>query len=162
MQEELKTNLKVSRKKQGYSQETVARMSGISTRTYGLIEAGRSNPQFLTMFRICKSLDMSMNDIVKDNHHNRSFVDFLGMRYRQNPNYKIYATENNVRKIRKNLRLTQRTVAEMSQMSCQAFESVDRGYHLPELTNALKIAKALRSSVDRLFVLKEVPRETDY
>lgn len=118
MQEQLKTNLKAARKKQAYPQETVARMSGISTRTYGLIEAGRSNPQFLTMFRICKSLDMSMDDIVKDNHHNRSLVDLLGMRYRQNPNYKIYATENNVRKIRKNLRLTQRTVAEMSQMSC--------------------------------------------
>lgn len=103
-----------------------------------------------------------MDDIVKDNRNNRNYIDFIGVKYRRNPNYKIYKTENNVRKIRKNLRLTQRAVAEIAEISLEAFGSIDRGDRLPELNNALKIARALRSSVDRLFILKEIPKESGY
>lgn len=161
MKSYISTNLKAYRKSNRYSQETVARMAGIDVNTYRHIEHGKTNPFFLTMYRICNSLEISLDDVIKKDKHNENQINFLKIKYRRNPQYHIYKIDNNLRKVRKNMRLTQRTLAEMSEMSIHCLRCVDRNYNLPSLPNALKIAKALKTSVDRLFIIKEIPKEID-
>ncbi len=117
MKSYISNNLKACRKSKGYSQETIAQMAGISVGTYSRIEYGETNPFFLTMYRICKSLEISIDDVIRKDKHNENQINFLKIKYRRNPQYHIYKIDNNLRKVRKNMRLTQRTLAEMVEMS---------------------------------------------
>lgn len=52
------------RKQRGFSHEAIAVKSGLSRQTLGKIEAGKTNPTMLTMFRIVSAMDMTLDEFV--------------------------------------------------------------------------------------------------
>lgn len=54
---------KESRRKLGLTQVEVATMAGIYPNTYALIERGLQKPQFSTVKKLAKALDLNIDDI---------------------------------------------------------------------------------------------------
>lgn len=61
----LLTNYKMKAKRAefGYSQETLAKMVGVSRQTIILIEQGEYNPSLQLCIKICKILKTTLNDL---------------------------------------------------------------------------------------------------
>lgn len=66
------TNLKMksARVAKGYSQETLAKLIGVSRQTIILIEQGDYNPTLNLCLLICQKLDKTLNDLFweEENH----------------------------------------------------------------------------------------------
>ena len=54
------------RKALGISHETLGKMTGLHRSTVSLIESKKRIPTILTLFMICKALDISLGDIIKE------------------------------------------------------------------------------------------------
>lgn len=54
-----------ARRKANISQEQLAYSSGIDRSHMGFIEQGRRKPTVSTLFRICKALDIQLEDLFK-------------------------------------------------------------------------------------------------
>lgn len=55
-----------ARRKQGMSQEQLASQSGIDRSHMGFIEQGRRKPTLSTLFKIAKTLNLSLEQLFKD------------------------------------------------------------------------------------------------
>lgn len=55
-----------ARKKLGYSQTALSKLLEISTEHMRSLEYGRSNPSTALLFKICKELDSSPDELFKD------------------------------------------------------------------------------------------------
>ena len=54
---------KEARRKQGLTQVEVAEKANIYPNTYALIERGLQNPQFATVKKLARALDLNVDDI---------------------------------------------------------------------------------------------------
>lgn len=61
---EMGNKLLLIRKKAGLTQAEVAELAGLSDRTYADIERGTANMRIQTLLLICKSLNITPNDIL--------------------------------------------------------------------------------------------------
>lgn len=59
----MNTAVKAAREARGYSQEQLAALSGVSTRTIGRIETGRS-PSIETLARIAQALEVPLHALI--------------------------------------------------------------------------------------------------
>lgn len=73
--EKLGTKLKEIRIKKGYSQEELADLSNVSLRTIQRIEQNQNEPRGNTLHLICKTLNISVEDILDYGKENKS--DFM-------------------------------------------------------------------------------------
>ncbi|WP_077329563.1 helix-turn-helix transcriptional regulator [Virgibacillus siamensis] len=55
--------LKMARVEHDLSQEELARKTGVSRQTIGLIELGKYNPTLSLCLAICKALDKTLDDL---------------------------------------------------------------------------------------------------
>ncbi|MDB5169921.1 MAG: putative Transcriptional regulator, family [Candidatus Saccharibacteria bacterium] len=62
---ELGKRIAVARRKQGMSQEALAAKSDIDRSHMGFIEQGRRKPTIATLFKISRSLKISLEDLFK-------------------------------------------------------------------------------------------------
>lgn len=60
---------------------------------------------------------------------------------------------NNIRKIRKQKNITQKILAQKSNVGRSTIAEIENGTHIPRIDVALKIADALDVSVDDIFYL---------
>jgi|GEM_PF-1544865 len=54
-----------ARKRRGLSHDAIANKAGLSRQTLGKIESGIANPTMLTMYKIVRAMDMTMEQFVK-------------------------------------------------------------------------------------------------
>jgi len=57
------TSLKEARNEKGYTQEEVARASGVSLRYYSRVEKGESTPTVTVAIKICSFLGVNAHDV---------------------------------------------------------------------------------------------------
>lgn len=153
----LTSNFKKYRKRKGLSQREVAYRCNISTGTYALIVRGHTDSRISTIVKIARVLDFPLTNIelkqkparvipkykyVKLDRKNKSFSSSLS--------YKI-PYDNNVRRIRKNSKMTIRNLAIESYISSNALSNIEKKRSIPSIIVAMLIAKALGSSVDQVF-----------
>lgn len=62
--------MKAARTLKGYSQQDLARMIGVSRQTIILIEQGEYNPSLKLCTDICKTLDVTLNDLFWEEKNN--------------------------------------------------------------------------------------------
>lgn len=55
--------MKLARMEKGLSQIELAKMTGVTRQTIGMIEAGDFNPSLKLCVAICKVLDKTLNDL---------------------------------------------------------------------------------------------------
>ena len=55
--------LREARNKKGYTQEEVARASGVTLRYYSRVEKGESTPTVTVAIKICSFLDQNVHEI---------------------------------------------------------------------------------------------------
>ena len=55
--------IQLLRKNKGISQATLGKCAGIEKAAISRIETGQSNPTVITLFKICKCLNVSLTDI---------------------------------------------------------------------------------------------------
>lgn len=58
--------LRKARKEKGLTQLELSLQAGISQNMVACIEAGKRNPTFQTLIRMCRALDVQLSDILKD------------------------------------------------------------------------------------------------
>lgn len=58
--------IKLYRKKKGYTLEGLSERCGLSTSYLSLLERGKNNPTILTIQEICAALDISISDLFND------------------------------------------------------------------------------------------------
>lgn len=58
-------NIKAERVRKGLSQEQLAELVGVSSRTIGLIENGVQQPKLLLVVNLAKALGVDINDFLK-------------------------------------------------------------------------------------------------
>lgn len=63
--EEIATRIAKARKAKGMSQEALAAESGIDRSHIGFIEQGHRKPHVLTLYKITKALDISLEQLFK-------------------------------------------------------------------------------------------------
>ena len=59
-------NIRIGRYKKGLTQEMLAESIGVSTKYINLIENKRVNPSFVIIVKICKILEIELNDVIKE------------------------------------------------------------------------------------------------
>jgi putative transcriptional regulator len=64
-------------------------------------------------------------------------------------------TGNNLKKIRKNMRISQEEVARRCGIAFSTYARIENGKELPSIVTALLIADALNESIEKLFFLKK-------
>ncbi len=62
---------------------------------------------------------------------------------------------NNIRELRKRLGLRQEDLAEKAGVTRQTIIAIENNKYYPSLVLALKLARLLNSSVEKLFILEE-------
>jgi len=55
----------------GYSQETLAKIVGVSRQTILLIEQGQYNPSLALCIKICKALNTTLDELFWEDNHDR-------------------------------------------------------------------------------------------
>lgn len=63
--------MKAKRAEYGYSQETLAKIVGVSRQTIILIEQGEYNPSLGLCINICKALNTTLNDLFWEDNNER-------------------------------------------------------------------------------------------
>lgn len=63
--------MKAKRAEYGYSQETLAKIVGVSRQTIILIEQGEYNPSLALCINICKALNTTLNDLFWEDNNER-------------------------------------------------------------------------------------------
>ena len=58
--------IKLYRKKKGYTLDDLSERCGLSTSYLSLLERGKNNPTISTVQGICTALDVSMSDLFSD------------------------------------------------------------------------------------------------
>ena len=58
--------LRKARKEKGITQLELSLQAGISQNMVACIEAGKRNPTFQTIIKMCRALDVRLSDILKD------------------------------------------------------------------------------------------------
>ena len=66
--------IKLYRKKKGYTLEGLSERCGLSTSYLSLLERGKNNPTILTIQEICAALDISISDLFNDIEKNRFII----------------------------------------------------------------------------------------
>lgn len=64
--ENIARNLRAKRKAKKWSQETAAEKCEMSVNSYGRNERGQANPTAKTMQKMCKGLDMTIEQLVAE------------------------------------------------------------------------------------------------
>lgn len=64
-------------------------------------------------------------------------------------------TTNNIKQRRQELKLTQKQVAERANLAESAYQRYERGDTMPLVLMALRIAKALETTVEELYIKEE-------
>lgn len=59
----MENNLKIERTRANLTQEELADLIGVTRQTIGLIEKGKYNPSINLCIKICKALNVTLNDI---------------------------------------------------------------------------------------------------
>lgn len=63
--------MKSKRAALGYSQETLAKIVGVSRQTILLIEQGQYNPSLALCIKICKALNTTLDELFWEDNHDR-------------------------------------------------------------------------------------------
>lgn len=63
--------MKSNRAAFGYSQETLAKIVGVSRQTIILIEQGQYNPSLALCIKICKALNTTLDELFWEDNHDR-------------------------------------------------------------------------------------------
>lgn len=66
--------IKLYRKKKGYTLDDLSERCGLSTSYLSLLERGKNNPTISTVQGICTALDVSMSDLFSDIEKNRFII----------------------------------------------------------------------------------------
>lgn len=66
--------IKIYRKKKGYTLDDLSDRCGLSTSYLSLLERGKNNPTLLSIQSICTALDISMSDLFADMEKNRFLI----------------------------------------------------------------------------------------
>ena len=67
--------IKAARKKKGWSQTELAYRIGMEKSNLSVIENGKSNPQILTIVRICSALNVSMDKLCGFSFDYKNFME---------------------------------------------------------------------------------------
>lgn len=62
--------------------------------------------------------------------------------------------ENNISKIRRKLKMSQRELADKTKVTETTIRNIEKNRNIPNVEIALKLAKALNTTVENLFIIE--------
>lgn len=62
--------------------------------------------------------------------------------------------ENNISKIRRQLKMSQRELADKTKVTETTIRNIEKNRNIPNVEIALKLAKALNTTVENLFIIE--------
>lgn len=139
----LATAIKNARIAKGYSQNDLSSSSGISSDHISRIECGSINPYLSTLELICKALEISLDELLKNSEY-RGY------------DASLYLLGSTIRNARKAKGYTQKDFADLCGVCVRALSVIENGKIIPHMSTLKKICKAL--SLEFNEISKFIPR----
>ena len=129
------------RKKKGWTQDRLAEKSNINRASLNALELGKSNPSFILVENIARSLGITVSGVFAEGRISLKVSDEVLRN----------ALAHNVKERRVQLGLTRKELGERVNLLPQYLSTTENARRLPNLPNVIKIAQSLEIKPSRLF-----------
>lgn len=126
----LATAIKNARMAKGYSQSDLSSLCGISSDHISRIECGSVTPYLSTLELICKALEISLDELLKNSEY-RGYDS------------SIYLLGSTIRNARKAKGYTQEDLSNLSGVCVRALSVIENGQIIPHMSTLKKLCDAL-------------------